>query len=73
MSRKSQTGGNTEPLPFVRKWGMSTNENIDNSIKTFPPVFEAADNLHHSFNTHETSFNGIFYIQNFFFFAIKVF
>lgn len=70
MSRKSQTGGNTEPLPFVRKWGISTNETTDSSIKAFPPVFEATNDSHHSINTMETGFNGFissFILLNYFF------
>lgn len=55
MSRKSQTGGNTEPLPFVRKWGISIDEN-DDSFRTLPPVFDAADNSQHNLETHETGF-----------------
>lgn len=46
MSKKSQTGGNTEPLPFVRKWGAAVEDGDDSNadpFSNFPPKFEPVD------------------------------
>lgn len=50
MSRFSQTGGNTEPMPFVRRWGPGTEAEDDNGEPQdmkpakFEPLYEDADN-----------------------------
>ncbi|KAI1714174.1 splicing factor 1 helix-hairpin domain-containing protein [Ditylenchus destructor] len=39
MSRYSQTGGNTEPMPFVRRWGPGTEaEDDDGEPRDFKPA-----------------------------------